>query len=363
MPQLMKTRKNFLAKTAGQPPVKRGAKKGGKGKPENSSFFRGFAAKKEAESNTFKDSPERVVPRAVTSKGENYRLGKESRKFHESNFEDKKSEKSSFFIAKERDDFFEATGVKKSFNKSKAPSEDVNKTGEVRLNKHIANAGVCSRREADELISNGLISVNGVTVTEMGYKVKPGDKVQMGSKVLRTEKNVYFLLNKPKDYITTTDDPEDRKTVMELMKNACDERIYPVGRLDRNTTGLLVLTNDGDLAKKLTHPSHNIAKVYQVDLDKPFTNADLERLQTGIKLEDGPFKADDVAIVADTKTVVGIEIHEGRTRLVRRVFESLGYRVVKLDRVLYAGLTKKDLPRGHWRQLTEKEVVRLKHFI
>lgn len=363
MPQPMKTRKNFLAKTAvGQAPTKRGPKKKAGNRPESSSFFKGFAAKKENDERDPENALPKGVKRSITAKGDSYRLGKESRKAHERNFTNETSEKSSFFIAKERDEFFEATGVKKSFNKTKVSTES-EKSGEVRLNKHIANAGVCSRREADELIANGMIAVNGVTVTEMGYKVKPGDKVQMGSKILKSEKHVYFLLNKPKDYITTTDDPEDRKTVMELMKNACDERIYPVGRLDRNTTGLLVLTNDGDLAKKLTHPSHNIAKVYQVDLDKPFTANDLERLQTGITLEDGPFKADDVAIVADNKKTVGIEIHEGRTRLVRRVFESLSYRVVKLDRVLYAGLTKKDLPRGHWRQLTEKEIIRLKHFI
>jgi 23S rRNA pseudouridine2605 synthase len=359
----MKTKKNFLEKTAGQFPVKRGANKKMLGKSNKSSIFTGFSAKKDGEGKKFGDDYKRGERKSSPSRGDNYRIGKVSRIRHDSNFGNANSEKSPFFIAKEREEFLEESGISKKTNRIKGFEETNSKSGEIRLNKHIANAGICSRRQADELIANGMIAVNGVTVTEMGYKVKPGDKVQMGNKILRAEKNIYFLLNKPKDYITTTEDPEDRKTVMELLKNACNERIYPVGRLDRNTTGLLVLTNDGDLAKKLTHPSHNIAKVYQVDLDKPFSQSDLERLQTGITLEDGPFKADDIAIVNDDHKIVGIEIHEGRTRLVRRVFESLGYRVVKLDRVLYAGLTKKDLPRGHWRQLTEQEVIRLKHFI
>lgn len=230
----------------------------------------------------------------------------------------------------------------------------------VRLNRYIANAGVCSRREADKLIAAGEISVNGKVITEMGYQVNPGDKVKHKNKLLRREKFVYVLLNKPKDFITTTSDPKERKTVMELVKNACDERIFPVGRLDRMTTGLLLFTNDGDLAKKLTHPSHQVKKLYQVELDKPITQNDFNQIAEGLKLEDGPATVDDLAVInADGKTL-GIEIHIGRNRIVRRIFEHLGYKVVKLDRVVYAGLTKKDLPRGKWRFLTQREVVNLK---
>ena len=230
----------------------------------------------------------------------------------------------------------------------------------VRLNRFIANAGVCSRREADKLIEAGEIKVNGKVVTEMGYQVKPADEVRHKNKVLRRERFVYVLLNKPKDFITTTSDPEDRKTVMDLVKNACDERIFPVGRLDRMTTGLLLFTNDGDMAKKLTHPSHKVKKLYQVEIDKPITKDDFDQIAAGLKLEDGPAPVDDVAIVSQDGKTLGIEIHIGRNRIVRRIFEHLGYEVVKLDRVVYSGLTKKDLPRGKWRFLTQKEVVKLR---
>jgi len=234
---------------------------------------------------------------------------------------------------------------------------------EIRLNRYISNAGVCSRRDADELIKEGRVQVNGKVIEEMGYKVKRSDVVKFDDKTLHAEKLVYLLLNKPKDYITTMEDPEDRKTVMNLIKNACDERIYPVGRLDRNTTGLLLFTNDGDLAKKLTHPSHNVKKIYQADLDKPITDDDFEKIAGGkIELEDGLVKVDKIAIVSSNKMSVGLEIHEGRNRIVRRLFEHLGYDVVKLDRVMYAGLDKKDLPRGKWKMLSDKEVIQLKHF-
>jgi len=233
---------------------------------------------------------------------------------------------------------------------------------EVRLNRYIANSGVCSRREADDLIKAGEIRVNGAVVTEMGYQVKPGDIVKYGSKKLNREKMVYVLVNKPKDFITTTEDPNDRKTVMDLVKNACEERIYPVGRLDRNTTGLLLLTNDGELADKLTHPSNEIEKLYQVELDKPLTQEHFEKIKGGITLEDGEIKADDLGIVTPDGMVVGIKIHSGRNRIVRRIFESLGYEVLKLDRTTFAGLDKKDLPRGTWRFLSEREVVKLKFF-
>jgi len=232
----------------------------------------------------------------------------------------------------------------------------------MRLNRYIANAGVCSRREADELIERGDISVNGKVVTEMGFKVKPGDTVKHGTKVLNPEKFTYVLLNKPKDFLTTTEDPEERRTVMELVADAGSFRIYPVGRLDRNTTGLLLLTNDGELADKLTHPSNNIRKIYQVEIDKPITEEHFETLRSGITLEDGPIKPDALSIVTADAHVVGIEIHSGRNRIVRRMFEHLGYEVTKLDRTTYAGLTKKELPRGKWRFLEPKEVVKLKYF-
>jgi 23S rRNA pseudouridine2605 synthase len=247
--------------------------------------------------------------------------------------------------------------VKKSDQVAQKPSD-----GTIRLNKFISNSGVCSRREADELIKMGLITVNGQSITEMGHKVKPGDDVRHEGKKLTAEKPVYILLNKPKGFITTTDDPQERKTVMGLIGNAVKERVYPVGRLDRNTTGLLLLTNDGELADKLTHPSYNAKKIYKAELDKPITKADVERIQEGVRLEEGKAVVDDLAVISDDKKTVGIEIHIGWNRIVRRIFESLGYEVVKLDRVVYAGLDKKSIGRGEWRHLKETEVVRLKHF-
>lgn len=234
---------------------------------------------------------------------------------------------------------------------------------EIRLNRYISNSGLCSRREADDLIVSGQISVNGRTITELGYKVKRTDIVKYGNKILNPEKLVYILLNKPKDFITTTDDPQERRTVMDLVRDACTERVYPVGRLDRNTTGLILLTNDGELADNLSHPSNNIKKIYQVELNKPITTEDFEAIKKGFELEDGFIKADDLAIVTPDAEVIGIEIHSGRNRIVRRIFEHLGYEVLKLDRTSYAGLTKKDLPRGKWRFLTEKEVIRLKYML
>ncbi|WP_400192742.1 pseudouridine synthase [Hymenobacter sp. B81] len=235
--------------------------------------------------------------------------------------------------------------------------------GSVRLNRYIANAGICSRREADVLIESGEIRVNGEVVTELGYKVQPSDTVHYGKTNLKREKLVYVLLNKPKDFLTTTDDPEGRKTVMDLVRTASKERIFPVGRLDRNTTGLLLFTNDGEVAQKLSHPSHRNKKIYQVELDKPLTEEHLSQIAAGIELEDGKAEVDDVAVVAGNPRFVGIEIHIGRNRIVRRIFEHLGYDVKTLDRVQYAGLTKKDLARGNWRYLTEKEVIRLKYFM
>jgi len=230
--------------------------------------------------------------------------------------------------------------------------------GRIRLNKFLANSGISSRREADELIAAGAVMVNGVIVTELGTKILPTDKVQYGSETIRREKHVYVLLNKPKGYITTTDDPFDRNTVMALVADAGRERIYPVGRLDRNTSGLLLFTNDGELAKKLTHPSHKVRKVYSVELDKALTKTDMLKIAEGIELEDGLAMVDAIEYAegGKSKREIGVELHSGRNRIVRRIFEALGYEVVKLDRMVFAGLTKKDLPRGRWRFLTEKEV-------
>ena len=227
----------------------------------------------------------------------------------------------------------------------------------IRLNKFLANAGICSRREADEYITAGVVTVNGQVVTELGTKIKLGDEVKFHDQPVKIERKIYVLLNKPKDTVTTSDDPQERRTVMDLVKNACTERIYPVGRLDRNTTGVLLLTNDGDLASKLTHPKYLKKKIYHVRLDKDLTKADMEQIAAGIQLDDGEIHADAISYTdEEKKNEVGIEIHSGKNRIVRRIFESLGYRVVKLDRVYFAGLTKKGLRRGDWRYLTEKEV-------
>jgi 23S rRNA pseudouridine2605 synthase len=235
------------------------------------------------------------------------------------------------------------------------------KPEEMRLNRYIAHAGICSRREADKHIQAGLITVNGKVVTEMGTKIHPGDDVRYNGERLGNERKVYLLLNKPKDYITTLDDPHAKKTVMELVGKACKERIYPVGRLDKNTTGVLLFTNDGDLTKRLTHPSFNKKKIYHVFLDKKLLHTDMQKIAAGIELDDGLIQADAIAYSsADNKREVGLEIHSGRNRVVRRIFEHLGYKVTKLDRVYFAGLTKKNLPRGRWRFLTEKEVKMLK---
>lgn len=230
------------------------------------------------------------------------------------------------------------------------------------LNKYVAHCGICSRREAAELVKEGKIKVNGEVMLQPGYKVQPGDKVEHEGKIITSQKNlVYILLNKPKNYLTTTDDPKERRTVMDLVVDACDERVYPVGRLDRNTTGLLLLTNDGELAQKLSHPKYNIRKLYQVTLDKNLSKMHFEKIIEGLTLDDGPVQVDALAYL-EKKNEIGIEIHSGRNRIVRRIFEHLGYTVDKLDRVMYAGLTKKNIPRGKWRFLTEQEVINLKYF-
>ena len=254
-------------------------------------------------------------------------------------------------------------GGRRGYRREKDPEFDRPRaTGEIRLNKYLADSGICSRREADDLILAGAVTVNGQVVTELGTKVKTSDKVVYGGQTLNREKLRYVLLNKPKGVITTSDDPYERHTVMDLVEGACPERIYPVGRLDRNTLGLLLLTNDGELAKTLTHPSHEVKKLYHVTLNKPLTNSDFEKIQNGLMLEDGPIEVDKISYVEDDLTMreVGVEIHSGRNHIVRRIFESLGYEVVKLDRTMLAGLTKQNLPRGHWRFLTSAEISMLK---
>ncbi|CAL2059077.1 pseudouridine synthase [Tenacibaculum sp. 190524A05c] len=249
------------------------------------------------------------------------------------------------------------TRNKKSSNTSNKSSEDKG----IRLNKYISNSGICSRREADTYIEHGSVTVNGQLMTEMGYKVQPGDEVRFDGTLISMEQKRYILLNKPKNYITTMEDDRGRKTVMELVGNATKERIYPVGRLDRNTTGLLLFTNDGELAKKLTHPKHNVRKLYHASLDKKLALSDLEKLRGDVVIEGKRVFIDAVSYVeGEKKTEVGIEIHSGRNRIVRKIFDHVGYHVTKLDRVIFAGLTKKNLPRGRYRELTQQEINNLK---
>lgn len=239
--------------------------------------------------------------------------------------------------------------------------KEIPETDEIRLNRYIAAAGICSRREADTYIQAGLVSINGETITELGTKVKPGDIVRYNDQIIKGEKNVYILLNKPKDYITTLKDPHAKRTVMSLIEGACKERVYPVGRLDRNTTGVLLLTNDGDMTTKLTHPKNKISKIYHVVLDKSLTKNDMIKITEGVELEDGIVSADKISYVDfDDKKRIGVEIHSGKNRIIRRIFEHLDYKVMYLDRVSFAGLTKKNLKRGTWRFLTEKEISFLK---
>lgn len=246
-------------------------------------------------------------------------------------------------------------------NKKSKPTQSSTARPGVRLNKFLADAGVASRREADNLIKTGLVEINGEVVTQMGYKVLPDDEVKFNGSLLTPEKKVYLVLNKPRGFITTVSDPKARKTVMELIANAGNERIYPVGRLDRQTTGVLLFTNDGDMAKKLTHPSHGARKIYDVTLDKKLTQTDYHKIEDGLELEDGPIKVDEISFVeGKSKNHVGVILHSGRNRIVRRIFEHLGYTVTKLDRVWFAGITKKGLSRGQWRKLSPKEISFLK---
>ncbi|MBE7178698.1 MAG: rRNA pseudouridine synthase [Mucilaginibacter polytrichastri] len=271
----------------------------------------------------------------------------------------------------EREENFDKRSTYKTGHESEAPKAFVRtrkaaKEGNepIRLNRYIANSGICSRRKADELIQAGVVTVNGAVVDELGFKVDPAkDEVRYNGELLRREKKVYVLLNKPKDYITTTEDPQERRTVMQLVSKATKDRIYPVGRLDRNTTGLLLLTNDGDLAEKLSHPRNNVTKIYLAELSRNLTQGDMNKIQYGLELEDGFVKPDAVSYVqGGSKREIGIQIHSGKNRIVRRIFEHLGYEVLKLDRTIYANLTKKDLPRGKWRFLDEKELIQLRQF-
>lgn len=257
------------------------------------------------------------------------------------------------FVGKRKEITYKKANDKAQTNSLSSNSAD----GKIRLNRFLSNAGVCSRREADTYIESGVVTVNGEVVTELGMRVLPSDDVRCEGVKLSIEQKKYVLLNKPKGFVTTTDDPNAEKTVMDLVKHACQERIYPVGRLDKDTTGLLLLTNDGDLTKKLTHPSHNKKKIYHVHLNKEVEEEDLRQILRGFDLEDGYIAADEIRYVdEDDKTQVGIEIHSGRNRIVRRIFAHLGYRVIRLDRVYFAGLTKKNLPRGKWRFLTTSEM-------
>lgn len=318
---------------------------------------------KSSEEGNFKKRSEGFKPRdeKPSRSGDNERDDSRRMKFSD---KEERGDKKGFFS--------KLTRGGKSFTRNAAPAPEYGKAIEkgkedlgsdkIRLNRYISNSGVCSRREADELIKMGLVTVNGTVVTEMGHKVSRKDVVKYDGKTLRAEKPVYILMNKPKGFLTTTKDPQDRNTVMQIIAESVKERVYPVGRLDRNTTGLLLLTNDGELADKLMHPSHNVKKIYKVDLDKPITKTDFEKIKKGVQLEEGKAIVDDLAIVSPDNKTIGIEIHIGWNRVIRRIFEALGYEVVKLDRSVYAGLDKKDLSRGHWRHLTREEVVRLKHY-
>lgn len=314
---------------------------------------------KKRKARSFSDNKAR---RAILTKEGGYSKARKSYGEGEENYADDKS-KRNYDNHKdrgyERKPFAGKKFTRDAFKKKEAVKTNADK-GLTRLNKYIANAGICSRREADDLIKTGCVTVNGKIITELGYTLKKDDVVTYSGTKIKAEKPVYLLLNKPKDYITTAEDERGRRTVMELVKNACKERIYPVGRLDRNTTGLLLFTNDGELTKKLTHPTHEIKKLYHVELDKNFKPTDFDKLKEGIELEDGFIKPDELSYAGESKREVGIEIHSGRNRIVRRMFEHLGYDVVKLDRVMMAGLTKKDLPKGRYRFLTEKEIAFLK---
>ncbi|HXU25688.1 MAG TPA: pseudouridine synthase [Bacteroidia bacterium] len=314
---------------------------------------------------SFSDRPKRSFDKeegAEEGKSKKLFADRGERAQHYANKNEKSQLKRSSFERGERAPYdpSKPKNYKKDYTKKKEATVTNADKGLIRLNKYIANAGICSRREADDLIKSGCVTVNGKVISELGYTVKATDEINYSGERIKSEKHVYLLLNKPKDYITTNADERGRKTVMELIDGACKERIYPVGRLDRNTTGLLLFTNDGDLTKKLTHPKHEVEKLYHVELDKNFKQDDFVKLKEGVELEDGFIKPDEVAYTGETKREVGVKIHSGRNRIVRRTFEFLGYDVLRLDRVMFASLTKKNLPRAKWRFLTDKEVSFLK---
>ncbi len=366
-------RRSFDKNSDGERPARKPYDRSGDGeRPERRSFDRsGDNPRPEHKPYERSEDSERPARRSFDKTGDGERPARRSfdrssdaerpaRRPYERSGDSERPARKSFEKSSARKSSYDRKPAKKDYPGSKPgpPSPD----GSIRLNKFLSNSGICSRREADELIVAGAVMVNGVVVTELGTKILPTDKVQYGDEKVRREKLVYLLLNKPKGYITTTDDPFDRNTVMSLVADAGRERIYPVGRLDRNTSGLLLFTNDGELATKLMHPSHKVRKVYQVELDKPLTKADLLKIGEGVELEDGMVLVDEIAYAESgkSKKEIGVELHSGRNRIVRRIFEALGYEVVKLDRMVFAGLTKKDLPRGRWRFLSEKEVNFLK---
>ncbi|GIM48961.1 pseudouridine synthase [Capnocytophaga stomatis] len=284
------------------------------------------------------------------------------KKTYNPNFKEDSGRKKTYNPNFKKNNDYKKPFVKKNYNTNAESEAPTPVNTEIRLNKFIADAGICSRRNADIYISSGNVEVNGEVMTTLGYRVKPTDIVKFDGKVITSEKKEYILLNKPKGFITTTNDEKGRKTVMDLVANATTARILPVGRLDRPTTGLLLLTNDGELAKKLTHPTHGVRKIYHVVLDRKLDYKDLIKIEEGIELEDGFIQVDEISYVNDKpKNEIGVKIHSGRNRIVRRIFEHLGYNVEKLDRVVFAGLTKKDLPRGHWRRLTQQEIINLKN--
>ena len=366
-------RRSFDKSSDGERPARRSFDKSGDGeRPARRPYERSSDSERPARRSFDKSSEgERPARRSFDKSGDGERPARRSfdksgdserpaRRPYERSGDSERPARRSYDKSSDRKSSYDRKPAKKDYPGSRPgpPSAD----GSIRLNKFLSNSGICSRREADELITAGAVMVNGIVVTELGTKILPTDKVQYGNESIRREKHVYVLLNKPKGYITTTDDPFDRNTVMALVADAGRERIYPVGRLDRNTSGLLLFTNDGELATKLMHPSHKVRKVYHVELDKALTKTDLLAIGDGVELEDGIALVDEVAYAegGKSKKEIGVELHSGRNRIVRRIFEALGYEVVKLDRMVFAGLTKKDLPRGRWRFLTEKEVNFLK---
>ncbi len=348
-----KPKRSFDKDSSDRP--KRNFSKDGADKPKRSSFERGERA-------PYASKAKRVDSDVDGEKSKKLFADRGERAKHYANKNERSQAKKSSFERGERAPYdpSKPKNYKKDYSKKKDVTVTNADKGLIRLNKYIANAGICSRREADDLIKSGCVTVNGKVINELGYTVKATDEINYSGARIKSEKHVYLLLNKPKDYITTNEDDRGRKTVMELVAGACKERIYPVGRLDRNTTGLLLFTNDGDMTKKLTHPKHEIEKLYHVELDKNLKQDDFAAIREGIELEDGFIKPDELAYTGETKREVGIKIHSGRNRIVRRIFEQMGYDVLRLDRVMFAGLTKKNIPRAKWRFLTDKEISFLK---